>query len=168
MGKMVESIVVEFDQAKYEEFLSFGSKSPRARQYCKVSSGTRSQVSSETPTDATDKKSVTADHITRDSRVNVSHETCKVDVADVQPVHTRPLPQLQVPGGPSNPYGVTGILNVDRDDTRDNCKRNKLEQSSVQQRQNARLRLASLLNCVRRTEFTYGDPNPKPNGLAFP
>jgi len=31
MGRMVESLVVEFDQAKYEEFLSFGSKSPRAR-----------------------------------------------------------------------------------------------------------------------------------------
>ena len=27
-GKMVESLVVEFDQAKYEEFLSSGSKSP--------------------------------------------------------------------------------------------------------------------------------------------
>ena len=29
MGKMVESLVVEFDQAKYEEFLSSGSKGPR-------------------------------------------------------------------------------------------------------------------------------------------
>ena len=28
-GKMVESLVVEFDQAKYEEFLSSSSKSPR-------------------------------------------------------------------------------------------------------------------------------------------
>ena len=31
MAKMVESLIVEFDQAKYEEFLSFGSKSLRAR-----------------------------------------------------------------------------------------------------------------------------------------
>ena len=31
MGKTVESLVVEFNQAKYEEFLSSGSKSPRAR-----------------------------------------------------------------------------------------------------------------------------------------
>ena len=31
MGKTVESLVVEFDQAKCEEFLSSGSKSPRAR-----------------------------------------------------------------------------------------------------------------------------------------
>ena len=29
MGMMVKSLVVEFDQAKYEEFLSSGSKSPR-------------------------------------------------------------------------------------------------------------------------------------------
>ena len=33
MGKMVDSLVVEFDQAKYEEFLSSGSKSPKARVY---------------------------------------------------------------------------------------------------------------------------------------
>ena len=94
MKKMVESLVVEFDQAKYEEFLSSGSKSPRARQYCKVSSGTRSQIRSEIPSDATDKKSITADHITRNTRVNISHETRKVSMADIQPVHARPLPQF--------------------------------------------------------------------------
>ena len=33
MGKTVESLVVEFDQAKYKEFLSFGSKTPRVRRY---------------------------------------------------------------------------------------------------------------------------------------
>ena len=33
MGKTVESLVVKFDQAKYEEFLSSGSKSPKARAY---------------------------------------------------------------------------------------------------------------------------------------
>ena len=34
LRKTVESFVVEFNQTKYEEFLSFGSKSPRvARQY---------------------------------------------------------------------------------------------------------------------------------------
>ena len=37
MEKMVESLVVEFDQAKYEEFLSSGSKSPRARQTARSS-----------------------------------------------------------------------------------------------------------------------------------
>jgi len=36
MGKPVESLIVEFDQAKYEEFLSSSTKSPRARQYRKV------------------------------------------------------------------------------------------------------------------------------------
>jgi len=30
MRRMVESLIVEFDQAKYEEFLSSGFKSPRA------------------------------------------------------------------------------------------------------------------------------------------
>ena len=43
MGKVVESLVMEFDQAKYEEFLFFGSKSPRARQYRKVFSEIRTQ-----------------------------------------------------------------------------------------------------------------------------
>jgi len=42
MEKTVESLVVKFDQAKYEEFLSFGSKSPRvAWQYRRVSSEAR-------------------------------------------------------------------------------------------------------------------------------
>ena len=85
-GKMVETLVVEFDQAKYEEFLSSGSKSPRARRYRMVSSGTRSQVRSEIPSDATDKKSVMANHITRNTR--------EVSVADVQPVRARPLPHF--------------------------------------------------------------------------
>ena len=31
IGRMIESLVVEFNEAKYEEFLSSGSKSPRAR-----------------------------------------------------------------------------------------------------------------------------------------
>jgi len=90
---------MEFDQAKYEEFLSSGFKSPKARQYRKISSGTRSQVRSEIPLDATDKKSVMANHITLNTRVNVSHETRKVGVADIQPIHARILPQFQVTGG---------------------------------------------------------------------
>ena len=46
---MVESLVVEFDQEKFEKLLSSDSISPKAsRQYCKVSSETRSQVSSKT------------------------------------------------------------------------------------------------------------------------
>ena len=60
MGKTVESLVMEFDQAKYEEFLSSGSKSPRARQYRKVFSGTHSQIPSKIPSDVTGVKSVVA------------------------------------------------------------------------------------------------------------
>ena len=44
MGRMVESLVIELDQTKYYKFLSSGSKSPRVRQYRKVSSEIRSQV----------------------------------------------------------------------------------------------------------------------------
>ena len=96
MGKMVESLIVEFDQVKYEEFLSSCSKNPRTRQYRKVSSGTRSKVRSEI---SSDKKSVMANHIIRNTCVNVSYETSEVSVADIQPIHARPLPQFQVTGG---------------------------------------------------------------------
>jgi len=99
MGKTVESPVVEFDQAKYEEFLSSGSKSPKAQQYHKVSSGTCSRVRSEIFSEATGKKDVVANRIIRNARINVSHEIRVVNVADVQPVHTHPLPQHQVTGG---------------------------------------------------------------------
>ena len=112
MGKMIESLIVEFEQEKYEEFLSSGSKSPRARQYRKVSSGTRSPVHSEIPSDATGKKDVVANRIIRNARVNVSHETREVNVADVQPIHARPLPQLQVTGGSHQP--VRRNRNADR------------------------------------------------------
>jgi len=47
-GKMVESFVVEFDQEKFEEFLSSGSASLKAmRQYHTASSKTRSRISLE-------------------------------------------------------------------------------------------------------------------------
>ena len=46
-GKMVESLVVEFDQAKYEEFLSSGSKSPKTRVCRRVSSGQPPEAQSE-------------------------------------------------------------------------------------------------------------------------
>ena len=42
LGKTVESLVIEFDQGKFEEFLSSGSASPKAMRYCTVSSETRS------------------------------------------------------------------------------------------------------------------------------
>jgi len=46
MRKTVESLIVELEQAKCEEFLSSGSKSPKvARQYHRVSAEICSQVS---------------------------------------------------------------------------------------------------------------------------
>ena len=46
LGKMVRSLIIEFDQEKFEEFLSSGSASPKAmRQYRKISSETCSQIS---------------------------------------------------------------------------------------------------------------------------
>ena len=84
IGKMVESLVVEFDQAKYEKFLSSSSKSPGARQYRKVSSGTRFQVPLEVSLDATGVRSTMANCIIR--------KPCEVSVIDVQPSHALPLP----------------------------------------------------------------------------
>ena len=47
LGRTVEPRVVEFDQGKFEEFLSLGSASSNTmRQYRKVSSGTRFRISS--------------------------------------------------------------------------------------------------------------------------
>ena len=48
LGKTVESLVIEFDQEKFEEFLFSGFASPKImQQYCKVSSKTRPRISSE-------------------------------------------------------------------------------------------------------------------------
>ena len=99
MGRMVESLVVEFDQAKYKEFLSSGSKSPRARQYRKVSSEICSRVSSEASPNVVGAESIMAGHTTRNAYVNVSHETREANVVDGQPGYVLPLSQLQVIGG---------------------------------------------------------------------
>lgn len=38
VGTIIESLVIEFDQEKYEEFLSSGSASPKSLwKYCKIS-----------------------------------------------------------------------------------------------------------------------------------
>jgi len=92
MGKVVESLVVEFDQVKYEEFLSSSSKSPRVRQYRKVSSEIRSEVPSKASMNAVCAENIVAGCITRKARVNVSRETREVNIIDVQPAHARPLP----------------------------------------------------------------------------
>jgi len=101
MGKMVESLVVEFDQAKYEEFLSSGSKSPKAQAYRRVSTGICPEVCSEILSDATGEKDVVANRIMRNARINVSQETRVVNEPDVQSAH--PFPQCQVAGDSLQP-----------------------------------------------------------------
>jgi len=75
MKKMVESLVVKFDQTKYEEFLSSCFKSPRvAQQYCRVSLKICSQVPSETSPQIACASSTISGCVARVVRVNVSHE----------------------------------------------------------------------------------------------
>ena len=75
MRKMVESLVVKFDQANYEEFLSSGSESPRvARQYRRVSSKIRSQIPSETSPKMACVNSAISSRVAPMARV-VSYET---------------------------------------------------------------------------------------------
>ena len=100
MEKMVESLVVKFDQEKYEEFLSSGSKSPRvAQQYRRISSEIRSQVTSETSPDMARTNSAISSRVARMARVNVSHKTREANIIEGQSCHAPPLPQLQVIGG---------------------------------------------------------------------
>ena len=73
-GKMVESLVVEFDQAKYEEFLSSGSKSPRTRVCRRVSTGSGPEVRSEALSGAAAAKGDAANCAKQDTRANVSQE----------------------------------------------------------------------------------------------
>ena len=88
---MVESLVTEFNQAKYKEFLSSGSKNPRAQQYLKVSSDVRSQVPSETSPKMACANNAISGRIARLARVNVSHETCEANVIEGQSSHTLSL-----------------------------------------------------------------------------
>jgi len=96
---MIESLVVESNQAKYEEFLSSGSKSLRARQYRKVSLEIRSRISSEASPNIISAENIMAGRITRKARINVSHETREVSVVDGKLALANPLPQLQVTRG---------------------------------------------------------------------
>jgi len=68
-GKMVESLVVEFDQAKYEEFLSSGSKSPKTRVCHRVSTGKLPEAQSEALSGA-----AAADCVKQDTRANASQK----------------------------------------------------------------------------------------------
>ena len=108
-----------------------------------------------------------AGRITRKAYVNISYETREVNIIDGQPGYPILFLNSRLPGVPNNPYGVTRTPNVDRGDVRINYRRKKLEQLSVQQMQNVRLKPASLLSYVRRAKSVYGDQNTKPNRLAF-
>ena len=92
LKKTVESLVIEFDQEKFEEFLSSGSTNSKAmRQYRKVSSETRSRISSKiTPEMAR----TTAHH----AKGATSKEVLKISVHPMQPASTslrRPAGQKQ-------------------------------------------------------------------------
>ena len=85
LGSMVKSLIVEFDQEKFEELLSSGSISP------KVSSRTHSQVSSETShreahtlfdkaSGSTSLEGLTTSRGSNMAYDNVSQGTCKANV----------------------------------------------------------------------------------------
>ena len=133
MGRMVESLVVKFEQAKYEEFLSSGSKSPKVRQYRKVSSEIRSWISSEASPNVVCAESIMAGRTTRNARVNVSHKTREASLLMVKPATPALFLSSWLPRVLNNLYGVTGTPNIDRGDAHVNYRHKKLEQLSVQQ-----------------------------------
>ena len=149
-GKMVESLVVEFDQAKYEEFLSSGSKSPNARAYRRVSTEICLKIRSEILSNATAVKDVVANRAMRNTRaMRLSGDPRG------QPLwYPSNPPPSSAPGRrrssevPLNFHDATGTLNGGRGGVRVNYK---LEQLIVQQRQNARFRLCLL----------YTSPSPR-------
>jgi len=103
MGKTLESLIVEFNKTKYEKFLSFGPKSPRAQQYRKVSSEIRFRVPSETSPNMACAKSVIAGRITHKARVNVSHETREANFVEGQFATPFLFFSSRLSGVPNNP-----------------------------------------------------------------
>jgi len=93
LKKIVESLVVEFDQEKFEKFLSSGFTNPKTMwQYCKVSYETCCRISSEISpkvarTTAHSVNGVTSNNILKTShathavRVNVSQETRRINAS---------------------------------------------------------------------------------------
>ena len=110
LRKTVEFLIVEFDQGKFEEFLSSGFVSPKTMwQYRKVYSRTRSRISSEISpkvarTYAHSASSATSNEILNTSRAayavhaNVSQETRRANASaldqndgEVEFCHLSPL-----------------------------------------------------------------------------
>ena len=163
---MVESLIVKFDQAKYKEFHSSGSKSPRARQYRKISSEICSQVPSKASPNAVCTENIVVGCITRMAPSTSPTRPARSALLTVGPLTPILFLSFRLLGVPNNSYGVTRTLNVDRD-VRVNCRHKKLEQLSIQQIQNARLKLTSLLSYVRCAKSAFGDLNAKLKRLAF-
>jgi len=73
----------------------------------------------------------------------------------------------RLPGVLNNPWSVIEMLNIDKDIVHVDNRWKKLEKSSVQQIQDAKLRPASLLNCIRCVKSTSGYQNAELKRLAF-
>ena len=130
MGKTVESLVVEFDQAKYEEFLSSSSKSLRRGSTAKSLRG------------------FALESALRSSQTRLVRRISWLIASCVTPTSTSPrrpawltflMVRLSIPflsarllGVLINPHDVTGMLSDDRDGVRVNYRREKLEQLSAQ------------------------------------
>ena len=102
-GRWSNRSFVEFDQAKYEEFLSSGSKSPKTRVCRRVSTGNGPEARSEALSGATaayvkqdtrantsqkarvvsGTTAVVINRVAQNTRVNVSQETRVVKLSDV-------------------------------------------------------------------------------------
>jgi len=76
-GKTVKSSVVECNQEKFKKFLFSGSASPKAmRHYCKVSSETRSGISSEITPQVARTTAHSASGATSNEVLKTSRATC--------------------------------------------------------------------------------------------
>jgi len=133
MAKTVKSLVMEFDQTKYEEFLSSGSKSSRvAQQYRRVSSEVRSQVLSETSPKIADANSTISGHVRAWPASTSSMRPTRPTLLKAKLAMLRLFLSSRLPGVPSDPWCVTGMLNIDKGVTYDDNRYKKLEKSSVQ------------------------------------
>ena len=74
-----------------------------------------------------------ANHITRNTASTSPMRPAKLALLIFSPFMPVLCLSSRLWGVPSNLYGVTGMLSVDRDDVRVNYRRKKLEQPSVQQ-----------------------------------
>ena len=162
LGSMIELLVIKLDQENFEEFLSSDSKSPKATwQHCKVSFGTRSQVSSEASlkvtyiighntSSPTSNEALKTSHVAQlPSSMSLRRPTRPMYYLMVKKlVKTNPaitllygLCNFSLPGVLNNPFELSRLLNIDQVATLVNNKLKTLQLQSVLQIVNARLRL---------------------------